>query len=87
MTNIDLHPNSTYVRWGCKRCGHRGGMAKSLVPLPFDFSDTQIDCAYDVIVKSLRRVLVRKHWMRQHCLALESDFIIERCNPYGDLMA
>jgi hypothetical protein len=57
-------------------------MAKTTVP--FDFSQTQRDGSRDVMFKELIKALTRKHWQRQHCLALESEFIIEPCNPHGD---
>jgi hypothetical protein len=82
MSLAIAHPHATYVRWGCRRCGHRGGMARTTVP--FDFSQTQRDGSRDVMFKELIRALIRKHWQRQHCVAIESDFIVEPCNPHGD---
>lgn len=76
------HPDATYVRWGCKRCGFRGGMARTTVP--FDFSQTQRDGSRDVIFKALIEALVRKHLQRSGCWALETEFVIEPCNPHGD---
>jgi hypothetical protein len=32
----------------------------------------------------LVQTLTRKHWQRHHCMAIESDFIVEPCNPHGD---
>lgn len=75
-------PQATYVRWGCRRCGHRGGTAKTTVP--FDFSECQRDGSKDVLFKELIRALIRKHWQRQRCVAIETDFIIEECTPHGD---
>ena len=57
-------------------------MAKTTVP--FDFSQTQQDGSRDVMFRELIKALVRKHWQRQQCMAIESDFIIEPCNPHGD---
>jgi hypothetical protein len=57
-------------------------MARTTVP--FDFSQTQQDSSKDVMFKELIRALIRKHYQRQHCLAIESDFIVEQCNPHGD---
>lgn len=84
MSVIAAHPSATYVRWGCKRCGHRGGMARTTVP--FDFSTTQRDGSKDVMFKELIRALIRKHYQRQQCVAIETDFIVEQCNPHGDRM-
>lgn len=81
---IAAHPSATYVRWGCRRCGHRGGMARTTVP--FDFSQTQQDSSRDVIFRQLILKLQRVHLKRQGCFALEAEFIVEQCNPHGDRM-
>jgi len=57
-------------------------MAKTTVP--FDFSECQQDGSRDVMFRELIKALVRKHYQRQQCVAIESDFIIEPCNPHGD---
>lgn len=73
-------PALIYVRWDCTRCGHQGGMARTTIP--FDLSHAEAMQA--ILQGELRRKLVRVHQAKQGCIALPSDFLITRVNPYGD---
>jgi hypothetical protein len=76
-------PALIYVRWSCRRCGHTGGMARTTIP--FDLAEAASLQA--VMHVQLRNKLVRVHANRQGCIALPTDFEIQRVNPHGDRAA
>lgn len=85
MPNIIIPgPSLLYVQWGCKRCGHRGGVARTTVPMG-DAQDSEE--LMRVLLESLRRKLVRVHQRGQRCIASVDDFIIDAHVPRGMRLA
>jgi hypothetical protein len=68
-------PPVVRVSWGCRRCGHTGGVAQSTVPV----EPRPGDPTWVLMVTQLRMKLVRLHHDRQGCWALPDDFLI---GPY-----
>ena len=82
MGNIVIPgPALFYVKWGCRRCGHRDGVARPTVPL-LDGMSNQTEIVQELLV-SLRKKLVRKHARVSGCIAAMDDFVIEGTVPPG----
>lgn len=62
------------VRWGCRRCGHRNGVARTTAPIVGDDTPPEIVRA---LLDELRRKLVKVH-MKTGCIATPDDFVIDR---------
>lgn len=77
-------PSLLYVQWGCRRCGHRGGVARTTVPMG-DVRDSEE--LMRVLLASLRRKLVRVHQRGQRCIASADDFLIDAHVPRGMQLA
>jgi hypothetical protein len=71
-------PSQLYVQWSCRRCGHRGGIAKTTVPVGREWNEPMMRHLFD----SLRQKLVRVH-LRQGCVAVVDDFEIAAFVPHG----
>jgi hypothetical protein len=85
MSNIVLPgPSLIYVQWGCRRCGHRGGVARTTIPLG-DARDSEE--MMRVLLQSLRTKLVRVHQRGQRCIASPDDFLIDPHVPRGMQLA
>ena len=70
MSNIALAmPPLVYVQWGCRRCGHQGGIARTTVPLDTTWTEGMGRTLFD----QLRLKLVRVH-QKSGCIATPSDF-------------
>lgn len=60
---------AVYVGWGCRRCGHTGGVARTTLPVPAEWPE-----AYGrVMFLQLRHKLVRVH-QKSGCIATPDDF-------------
>jgi hypothetical protein len=76
-------PATFYVRWGCRRCGHTGGFAKTTVPIVTkEWTEPMVRNLLD----ALRLKLVKVHMKEsvEHgrpCIPTPSDFHIERGVP------
>jgi hypothetical protein len=68
-----------WVRWGCRRCGHQGGIARTTVPL---VDPTTPEVFMRELFAALRRKLIKIH-LRQGCVATVEDFTVERVTPEG----
>jgi hypothetical protein len=73
-------PSQLQVRWGCRRCGFTGGLARSKLPVTVEWTE---DMVRPLLVR-LRVKLVGKHYAQQACLAGVDDFTIERYVPPPD---
>lgn len=72
------HALTFYVRWGCRRCGHKGGFAKTAIPIvTTEWTEPMMRNLLD----ALRQKLVKVHMRGQGCIAVPDDFIIERGVP------
>lgn len=67
-------PPAFAVSWGCRRCGHRGGIAKAKIPVNGEWSEPMLRG----LVDSLRLYLVKLHSARQGCIASAEDFRVDR---------
>jgi len=76
MTTI-VGPSLTYVSWGCKRCGMRGGVANTTFPIDPHWSEEMGRSLFLM----LRQKLVRKHQALHGCIAALDDFIIGPYKP------
>lgn len=85
MSNVVIPgPSQLQVRWSCRRCGFKDGLAKTKMPV---FDGTP-DGAIKLLLDQLRLYLVAKHYKNQHCVATPSDFDIYRWIPApGDKLA
>lgn len=63
------------VKWGCRRCGHQGGIAKTTIPLPREALN---EAVVRNLFAALRQKLVKVHQRSQGCIATIEDFTIER---------
>jgi hypothetical protein len=82
MGNIVLPgPALLYVKWGCRRCGHQNGIARTTVPLIDGLSDQRE--IVEALLVSLRKKLVRKHMRVSGCIATMDDFRLEHFVPAG----
>lgn len=64
-----------FVRWSCRKCGHRGGVAKTTVPFP---REALTEAVVRNLFAALRQKLVKVHMRGQQCIATVEDFDIER---------
>lgn len=72
---IEIPGNHTfYVRWSCRRCGHKGGVARTTIPLP---KSALTEDVVRHLLEELKVKLPRVH-QRQGCIASFEDFIVER---------
>ena len=78
-------PSLLYVTWGCRRCGHRGGQARTTVPM-MDGLSNESEVMRNLLA-ALRRKLTRVHLAKQGCLAVVDDFIIEATVPKDKTLA
>jgi hypothetical protein len=78
-------PSLLYVKWGCRRCGHRDGIARTTVPLVDGM--TEQSAIVQQLLVALRKRLVRKHMRVSGCIATMDDFILESTVPNGKLLA
>lgn len=77
-------PSQLHVRWGCRRCGFRNGIAKTKLPVTSDYPEVGVRLLLD----HLRIRLTAKHYKNQRCLAVADDFTMERyVPPPGDKVA
>lgn len=67
-------PPRVYVRWHCRRCGHRNGIARTTMPI---LGPETPEAFVRAMRASLLRKLVKVH-MRSGCIATVEDFIVER---------
>jgi hypothetical protein len=72
MTSKIQGPPPLTVSWSCRRCGHQGGMAQTLIPV-VGWDEPMIRPLLD----DLRKKLVTLHYTRQHCVAVVEDFVIQ----------
>lgn len=78
VIEIPPGPRRLCVRWGCRRCGHTGGVASTTLPLvTLDWSEAMMRNLLD----SLRLKLVHIHMRGQGCIATPDDFVLERGAP------
>ena len=70
-------PPPTVVGWRCLRCGHRGGVAKTTLPLDCRGSED----LWAMMLAQLRKKLVRVHQRSQGCIAIPDDFVIHDYIP------
>lgn len=76
MSNIVIPGPSTFVvKWGCRRCGHKTGVARTTVPI---VNQSTSEPEMRELLASLRRKLVRLHQDRQGCIATVEDFTLQR---------
>ncbi len=70
MPNVDIvAPPNVYVTWGCRRCGLKGGVARTTFPI-----DTRWDEEMGrQLFAELRQKLTRVH-QKQGCFAVPDDF-------------
>lgn len=78
-------PALLYVKWGCRRCGHENGIARTTVPL-VDAMTSQTEIMKELLT-SLRQKLVKKHMKVSGCIATMDDFILESTVPPGKALA
>jgi hypothetical protein len=70
-------PTALFVRWDCRRCGHKGGFAQTTIPVTPDWNEDMMRHLFD----ALRDRLVQIHLKGQGCVAAHDDFIISRGVP------
>lgn len=69
-----------FVRWGCRRCGFSGGLAKTTFPVSQQWNEEMMRPLLD----ALRLKLVKKHQLHlfqkagAYCLPSPDDFYFER---------
>lgn len=79
MSTIVIPGNHVFfVRWGCRKCGHERGVAKTTIPLP---AHALNEVAVRALFDALKQKLMRKHFAGQGCLATIEDFRITRGTP------
>lgn len=81
-------PSLTYVSWGCRRCGHTGGVARTTVPIPNNWTEEM----GRVLFRTLRVHLVKTHQRESQnrgriCVAAPEDFTIGQYIPPGKKVA
>jgi len=80
MSDVTLAgPPLTYITWGCKRCGFRGGTANTTFPIAPNWNEEM----GRTLFTELRKKLMRKHLERHRCMATMEDFIITPFVPQG----
>ncbi len=73
-------PPLLWVRWDCRRCGHKGGVARTTMPIvDTASSETYLRALFD----HLRLKLVKIHQRHTTCIATPDDFVIYRGVPDG----
>lgn len=84
MTTIAVPgPITFYVRWSCRRCGHKGGFARTTIPI---VTKEWTEPMMRNLLDALRLKLVKVH-MRESvengrpCLPVPDDFVVERGAP------
>jgi hypothetical protein len=68
-------PPQFYVRWGCRKCGHVGGVARTTIPVLGPGTPEHVIRG---LLEALRKKLIQVHMRGQHCIATGEDFTIER---------
>lgn len=78
MANIVIPgPSQLQVRWGCRRCGLDGLIAKTTIPVTAEWNEAMVRPLLD----ALRRKLARRHALWHGCIASPDDFTLERYQP------
>lgn len=78
-------PSQLYVRWRCRRCGEREGVARTNIPVTSEWDTAMMQRLLD----DLRRVLPVKHQRycakagKPICFAVPDDFVLEPFVPQG----
>lgn len=75
MTAIASPAAKLKVRWACRRCGCRDGVARTTIPV-----NGWDEAAVRVLLDALRQSLVRIH-ARSGCIATHDDFVVSRYVP------
>jgi hypothetical protein len=70
-----ISPPLFYVRWHCRKCGHRNGIARTTVPV---LGPETPEHVVRGLLDALRLKLVKVHMRGQHCIATVEDFTLER---------
>jgi hypothetical protein len=70
-------PPLVYVSWSCRRCGHKGGMARTTFPIETRWTEAMGRTMFD----ELRKKLVRVHQAMHSCIAVPDDFVVSRFEP------
>lgn len=70
--------STLYVQWSCRRCGHKGGIAKTTFPITTEWNEPLIRPLLD----ALKQKLVRVH-MKAGCIATMEDFSVAPYVPDG----
>lgn len=77
---VGLHaPPQFYVRWGCRKCGHVGGVARTTIPVDETFRGDLLRTLLDAAKKKI----VRVHARGQGCIAVPGDVVLEPYVPKG----
>jgi hypothetical protein len=80
MHNVQLAtPPLTYVSWGCRRCGFKGGIANTTFPIDPHWTEE----LGRTLFTTLRLKLVRVHQAKHGCVASSDDFVLGRHVPEG----
>jgi hypothetical protein len=70
-------PTALFVRWDCRRCGHKGGFAQTTIPVTKEWNEDMMRELFAALTVRLAEI----HLRGQGCVAAPADFIISRGAP------